>query len=154
MFWLALNMSWYIKTENYKNIVFIEFLNLNIALKLIPLKRTLILHYSFWKRWIFCCHLNHKVWETYDYIAIVLLLCENFLENLTSRLQEDFDELIGEDTVKKRFVKALTQIFALLLNTKVDTADKSPCLLNFKTTNHNMKATYTKILSFDVILGS
>ena len=47
-----------------------------------------------------------------------------FLENLTSRLQEDFDELIGEDTDKKRFVKALTQIFALLLNTKVDTADK------------------------------
>ena len=47
-----------------------------------------------------------------------------FLENFTSRLQEDFDELIGEDTDKKRFVKALTQIFALLLNTKVDTADK------------------------------
>ena len=48
----------------------------------------------------------------------------DLLENLTNRLQEDFDELIGEDTDKKRFVKALTQIFALLLNTKVDTADK------------------------------
>ena len=45
-------------------------------------------------------------------------------ENLTSRLQEDFDGLIGEDTDKKRFVKALTCIFALLFNTKVDTADK------------------------------
>ena len=48
----------------------------------------------------------------------------DLLENLTNRLQEDFDELIVEDTDKKRFVKALTQIFALLLNTKVDTADK------------------------------
>ena len=31
----------------------------------------------------------------------------NFLENLTSCLQEDFDELIGENTNKKHFVKAL-----------------------------------------------
>ena len=38
--------------------------------------------------------------------------------------QEDFDELIGEDTDKKLFVKALTRIFAILLKTKVDTADK------------------------------
>ena len=48
----------------------------------------------------------------------------NLLENLTNRLQEDFDELIGEDNNKKRFAKALTRIFALLLSTKVDTADK------------------------------
>ena len=48
----------------------------------------------------------------------------DFLKNLTNRLQEDFDELIGDDNDKKRFVKALTRIFALLLNTKVDTTDK------------------------------
>ena len=48
----------------------------------------------------------------------------DFLENLTNRLQEVFDELIGEDNDKKRFIKALTRIFALLLNTKVDTTDK------------------------------
>ena len=48
----------------------------------------------------------------------------DFLENLTSRLQDDFDKLIGEDSDKKRFVKALRRIFALLLNTKVDMADK------------------------------
>ena len=48
----------------------------------------------------------------------------DFLENLTSRLQEDFDKLIGEDSDKKRFVKALMCIFALLLNTKVDRVDK------------------------------
>ena len=48
----------------------------------------------------------------------------DFLENLTSSLHEDFDELIQEGNDKKRFVKALTRISALLLNTKVDTADK------------------------------
>ena len=48
----------------------------------------------------------------------------DFLESLTNRVHEDFDELIGEDNNKKRFVKALTRIFALLLNTKVNTAYK------------------------------
>ena len=48
----------------------------------------------------------------------------DFLENLTSCRQEDFDGLIGEDTDKKYFVKALARIFVLLLNTKVDTVDK------------------------------
>ena len=42
----------------------------------------------------------------------------------TVRVQEDFDGLIGEDNDKKRFVKAMTRIFALLLNTKADTTDK------------------------------
>ena len=44
----------------------------------------------------------------------------DLLENLTNCLPEDFDELIGEDNNKKRFVEALTRIFTLLLNTKVD----------------------------------
>ena len=48
----------------------------------------------------------------------------DFLVNLTSSLHEDFDELIWEDTDKKRFVKLLTRIFALLLNKKVDMVDK------------------------------
>ena len=48
----------------------------------------------------------------------------DLLENLTNRLQKNFDKLIEEDNDKKRFVKALTSIFALLLNTKVDTADE------------------------------
>ena len=48
----------------------------------------------------------------------------DFLEGLSNCMQDEFDELIGEDTNKKRFIKALTHIFALLLNTKVDTADK------------------------------
>ena len=45
-------------------------------------------------------------------------------ESVTNRLQESFDELIGDDTNKKRFIKSLTRIFALLTNTKVGTVNK------------------------------
>ena len=45
-------------------------------------------------------------------------------ENFTNHLYEDFDELIGEDSNKEHFIKALMHIFALLLNTKANTADK------------------------------
>ena len=48
----------------------------------------------------------------------------DLLETLNNQVQENFDELIGEDTNKKRFITALTRILALLLNTKVDTVDK------------------------------
>ena len=53
-----------------------------------------------------------------------------FLETLTNCVQEDFEESIGEDTDKKRFVRALMRIFALLLNTKVDKTDKIKRILN------------------------
>ena len=43
----------------------------------------------------------------------------DFLETLSNQVRENFDELIGEDTDKKRFIRALARIFALLLNTKV-----------------------------------
>ena len=48
----------------------------------------------------------------------------NFLETLSNHVQEDFDELIGKNINKKWFIKALMHIFVLLLNTKVNTADK------------------------------
>lgn len=44
----------------------------------------------------------------------------DILDNLTNMLQEDFDEISGEKSDKKRFIKSLTHIFALLLNRKVD----------------------------------
>ena len=53
----------------------------------------------------------------------------DFLETLNNQVQENFDELIGEDTNKKRFITALTRILALLLNTKVDTVDKIKIIL-------------------------
>ena len=48
----------------------------------------------------------------------------SIVESMTNRLKEDFDELIGDDTDKKRFIKSVMRVFALLLNTKVDTVDK------------------------------
>ena len=38
----------------------------------------------------------------------------DLLKNLTNRLQGDFEKQLGEDTNKKRFVKARTCIFVLL----------------------------------------
>ena len=48
----------------------------------------------------------------------------DFLESLSAKVQEEFDDLLEGDSDKKRFIKALTRIFALLLNTKVSTTDK------------------------------
>ena len=48
----------------------------------------------------------------------------NFLSQLSVSVQEEFDELLAGDSDKKRFVRALSRIFALLLNTKLDTAKK------------------------------
>ena len=48
----------------------------------------------------------------------------SIVESVTNRLQEDYDKLIGDDTDEKRFIKSLTRVFALLLDTKVNTVDK------------------------------
>ena len=48
----------------------------------------------------------------------------NFLLSISESVQEEFDELISGDSDKKCFLWALSRIFALLLNTKVDTAEK------------------------------
>ena len=48
----------------------------------------------------------------------------DFLEGLSKHIQDEFDKIISEDTDKKQFIKALTCIFALSLNTKVDTGNK------------------------------
>ena len=46
------------------------------------------------------------------------------LAEILNQVQEEFDELLGEDTNKKQFLKSLSKIFALLLNTKVKTVEK------------------------------
>ena len=46
------------------------------------------------------------------------------LITISEQVQEEFDELLGEDTNQKRFLKSLSKIFASLLNTKVATAEK------------------------------
>ena len=46
------------------------------------------------------------------------------LSEIEDSVQEDFEELIRISSDKKHFVRALTKVFTLLLNTKVDTVNK------------------------------
>ena len=48
----------------------------------------------------------------------------DFLKDLLDSAQEEFDKLLAGDSGKKPFVRAVSRFFALLLNTKVDTAEK------------------------------
>ena len=48
----------------------------------------------------------------------------SFIENLANNLQTEFDKSIGVDGQKRHFIRLLTRIFLILLNTKVDTIDK------------------------------
>ena len=48
----------------------------------------------------------------------------DFLTSLADQVQEEFEELLDGKRDKKRFLRALPKIFALLLNTKVDTGEK------------------------------
>ena len=48
----------------------------------------------------------------------------NLLSDLAESAQEEFEELIGKDSDKKKFIKAFTKILALLLNTNVSGAEK------------------------------
>ena len=48
----------------------------------------------------------------------------DLLSTISDSVQEQFEELICGDNNKKWFVRALSKIFALLLKTKVDTAEK------------------------------
>ena len=47
-----------------------------------------------------------------------------FLKDLSDSVQEEFLERLTGDSDKKSFLRALPRIFALLLNTKVDTPKK------------------------------
>ena len=47
-----------------------------------------------------------------------------FLAEISNQVEGEFDKLLDEDTNQKQFLKSLTKIFALLLNTKVNTAKK------------------------------
>ena len=49
----------------------------------------------------------------------------DLLSSTSDSVHEEFDELISGDSNKKRFLRVLSRIFALLLNTKVDKAEKT-----------------------------
>ena len=48
----------------------------------------------------------------------------DFLAKISNSVQEEFDKLVSGNSNKKRFVRALSRIFVLLLNTKFETAEK------------------------------
>ena len=48
----------------------------------------------------------------------------DFLSQSSDSVQEEFDKLLTADSDKKRFVRVMPRILALLLNTKVDTTEK------------------------------
>lgn len=51
----------------------------------------------------------------------------NFLTTSSDQIRGEFEELLDSNNNKKRFPRALSKIFALLLNTKVNAAEKK-CL--------------------------
>ena len=57
----------------------------------------------------------------------------DLLSSIFDSEQEEFDELVSGDSDKKRFLWALSRIFALLLNTKVNTAEKIKRILKIAT---------------------
>ena len=48
----------------------------------------------------------------------------DLLSSISDSVQEEFFELISGDSNKKHFLQALSRMFALLINTKVVTAEK------------------------------
>ena len=52
------------------------------------------------------------------------------LSSIFDSVQEEFVKFISRDSDKKRFLRALSRIFVLLLNIKVNTAEKIKRILN------------------------
>ena len=48
----------------------------------------------------------------------------NFIENLVDNLQAKFNEILGESSDKKLFIRSLTEIFTILLSLKADSAEE------------------------------
>ena len=53
----------------------------------------------------------------------------DFLTTLSDQVQGEFEELLDGNSYKKRFLRVLSKIFALLLNTKVDSVEKIKIIL-------------------------
>ena len=53
----------------------------------------------------------------------------DILATISDSVQEKFDEILSSHSEKNRCVRALSKLFALLLNTKVDAAEKIKCII-------------------------
>ena len=49
----------------------------------------------------------------------------DFLTTISDQIPLEFEEVLQSNSKKKRFLRALSKIFTLLLNTMVNTADKT-----------------------------
>ena len=63
----------------------------------------------------------------------------DFLSTISNFVQEKFDTVVSGDSDKKRFLKALSRIFALLLNTKVGTAEKKTPIIKIAIETYGKK---------------
>ena len=76
----------------------------------------------------------------------------DFLKWLSSKCQEEFDKLLEDGRNKKPFIKALTCIFALLLNTKVDTKVKRILKIAVETTLKIWQRLTVRCMPVDVMI--
>ena len=76
-----------------------------------------------------------------------------FLKGTAESVQEDFDELIDLSSDKKRFLKALPKIFALLLNTNVSNIEKIKTIIKIaiETTQKNTAKTKATVRRFPAV---
>ena len=72
-----------------------------------------------------------------------------FLSKISYQIQEEFDELLGKDTDKKRFLKSLSKIFALLLNTKINTVENIKKIIKVAFDRQNMVRTKATVRRLD-----
>ena len=77
-----------------------------------------------------CTELLEKINELETFLSLEINEADSidgifdFLKDLSDSVQEEFEELIAGNSNKKHFVRELSRIFVLLLNTKVDTPEK------------------------------
>ena len=67
------------------------------------------------------------------------------LSSISEQVQEEFNELLREDSCKKRFLKSLSKILTLLLNTKVTTPKKVKKLFKITLKNNRQAMVRTKL---------
>ena len=59
----------------------------------------------------------------------------DFLTTLSEKIQEEFYKILDGNSNKKRFLRELRRVFALILNTKVDTPEKNKNILKTEIEN-------------------
>ena len=60
----------------------------------------------------------------------------DFLSQICNSAQEEFDKLLSGNSDIKRFIRALSKTLTLLLNTRVDTAEKNKVIIKIDIEQH------------------